>query len=160
MEVAIPALRRHTRALLRSRPDADKPVHACLIRALAMRHNRRADGDVRAWLLVILHNVLISQRRHSRHHLPREQEPTADVSVEAGPETATLFRAVVREFRKFSEVPCRLTSLASMEHLRYAAAARVLDVPIGTVMSRLSRARQRFSQVPQAAPRQTPRRVK
>lgn len=89
MEVSIPALRRHTRALLRSRPDADKLVHACLIRALAMRHNRRDDGDVRAWLLAILHNVLISQRRHSRHHLPREQEPMADISVEPGRETAT-----------------------------------------------------------------------
>lgn len=161
IEACIPALRRYARALLRSRQDADDLVHECLVRALDKLHTRRDGGDMRAWLFAIMHNVFISQRRHSRRHLTKpEQEPMADVSVEPGQETAVLYRDVVREFYKLSEEQRQVMLLVSVEDLSYAEAARVLGVPIGTVMSRLSRGRQRLRQVSQEEPRQTLRRVK
>jgi RNA polymerase sigma-70 factor (ECF subfamily) len=161
IEACIPALRRYARALLRGRQDADDLVHECLVRALDKLHTRRDGGDMRAWLFAIMHNVFISQRRRSRRQVAKpEQEPTADISIEAGQETAVLFRDVVREFYKLSEEQRQVMLLVSVEDLSYAEAARVLGVPIGTVMSRLSRGRQRLRQVSQGEPRQTLRRVK
>jgi RNA polymerase sigma-70 factor, ECF subfamily len=156
LEACIPALRRYARALLRNRQDADDLVHDCLVRALDKLHTRRDDGDLRAWLFVILHNVFISQRRRSKP----DQEPTAGISVEPGQETAVLLRDVAREFYKLPEEQRQVMLLVSVEDLSYAEVARVLGVPIGTVMSRLSRGRQRLRQVSQGEVRQALRRVK
>lgn len=161
IEACIPALRRYARALLRSRQDADDLVHECLVRALDKLHTRRDGGDMRAWLFAIMHNVFISQRRQSRRQAAKpEQEPTADIRIEAGQETALLFRDVVREFYKLSDEQRQAMLLVSVEDLSYAEAARVMGVPIGTVMSRLSRGRQRLRQVSQGEPRPSLRRVK
>ena len=161
IEACIPALRRYARALLRSRQDADDLVHECLVRALDKLHTRRDGGDMRAWLFAIMHNVFISQRRQSRRQVAKPaQEPPADISIEADQETAVLFRDVVREFYRLSEEQRQVMLLVSVEDLSYAEVARVLGVPIGTVMSRLSRGRQRLRQVSQGESRQTLRRVK
>lgn len=160
IEACIPALRRYARALLRSHQDADDLVHECLVRALDKLHTRRDGSDMPAWLFAILHNVFISQTRHSRRHLTKEREATADTRVEAGQETTVLFRDVVREFYKLPEDQRQVMLLVSVEDLSYAEAARVLGVPIGTVMSRLPRGRQRLRQVSQGEPRNTLRRVK
>jgi len=116
---------------------------------------------MRAWLFAIMHNVFISQRRQPGWQVAKpEAEPTADISIEGGQETAVLFRDVVGEFYKLSEEQRQVMLLVSVEDLSYAEAARALGVPLGTVMSRLSRARQRLRQVSQGEPRQTLRRVK
>ena len=161
IEACIPALRRYARALLGSRQDADDLVHECLVRALDKLHTRRDGGDMRAWLFAIMHNVFISRRRQSRWRAAKPQAaPTADISIEGGQETAVLFRDVVGEFYKLPEEQRQVMLLVSVEDLSYAEAARALGVPLGTVMSRLSRGRQRLRQVSQGEPRQTLRRVK
>ena len=156
LETCIPALRRYARALLGSRQDADDLVHDCLVRALDKLHTRRDGGDMRVWLFAIMHNVFVSQRRRSK----LERAPMTDITVESGQESAVLFRDVAREFRKLPEDQRQVMLLVSVEDLSYAEAARVLRVPIGTVMSRLSRGRQRLRQVSQEDTRQTLRRVK
>jgi len=161
IEASIPALRRYACALLRSRQDADDLVHKCLVRALDQLHTRRDDGDIRAWLFAIMHNVFLSQRRQSRRQVAKpDPEPTADISIAAGQETALLFRDVVGEFYKLPEEQRQVMLLVTVEDLSYAEAARALGVPLGTVMSRLSRGRQQLRQVSQGEPRQTLRRVK
>lgn len=160
IEACIPALRRYARALLRSRQDADDLVHECLVRALDRIHTRRDDGNMRAWLFAIMHNVFISQKRHARRYWTKGDEPMADTGVEAGQESVVLFRDVVREFYKLPAEQQQVMLLVSVEDLSYAETARVLGVPIGTVMSRLSRGRQRLREVSQGEPRQTLRRVK
>lgn len=96
IEASIPALRRYARALLRSQQDADDLVHECLVRALDKLHTRRDGGDMRAWLFAILHNVFLSQTRHSQRHSTKEREATADISVEPGQE-ATLVSGTLFE---------------------------------------------------------------
>jgi RNA polymerase sigma-70 factor, ECF subfamily len=161
LEACIPALRRYARALLQNRQDADDLVHDCLVRALDKLHTRRDGGNMRPWLFVIMHNVFISQRRRSRRQLVKPgQEQTVDVSHEPGQETTVLFREVVREFYNLPEEQRQVVLLVSVEDLSYVEAARVLGIPIGTVMSRLSRARQRLRQVCQGEVRQILRRVK
>lgn len=160
IEACIPALRRYARALLRSRQDADDLVHECLVRALDRIHTRRDDGNMRAWLFAIMHNVFISQKRQARRYWTKGDQPTADASVEAGQESVVLFRDVVREFYKLPAEQQQVMLLVSVEDLSYAETARVLGVPIGTVMSRLSRGRQRLREVSQGEPRRALRRVK
>jgi len=111
---------------------------------------------MRVWLFAIMHNVFISQRRRSK----LERAPMTDITVESGQESAVLFRDVAREFRKLPEEQRQVMLLVSVEDLSYAEAARVLRVPIGTVMSRLSRGRQRLREVSQEEARHTLRRVK
>jgi len=84
----------------------------------------------------------------------------SDMTIESGQETAVLFGDVARAFRKLPEEQRQVMLLVSLEDLSYVDAARVLRVPIGTVMSRLSRGRQRLRQVSEEEARQTPRRVK
>jgi RNA polymerase sigma-70 factor, ECF subfamily len=161
LEACIPALRRYARALLQNRQDADDLVHDCLVRALDKLRTRRDGGNMRAWLFAIMHNVFVSQRRRSRHQLAKpRQEPTVDINDEPGQESTVLFREVVHEFYKLPEDQRQVMLLVSVEDLSYAEAARVLAIPIGTVMSRLSRGRQRLRQVSQGEARQTLRRVK
>ncbi len=161
LEACIPSLRRYAGALLRNRQDADDLVHDCLVRALDKLHTRRDDGDLRVWLLAILHNVFISRKRRLRLHVAKlERERTPDVSAEPEQEGAVLSREVVREFHKLPEEQREVILLISVEDLSYAEAARVLGVPIGTVMSRLSRGRQQLRQASQGQERQTLRRVK
>lgn len=161
LEACIPALRRYALALLRSRQDADDLVHDCLVRALDKLHTRRDGGNMKAWLFAIMHNVFISQRRRSRQYLAKSgQEPTDEISDEPGQESTVLVREVVREFYKLSEEQRQVMLLVSVEDLSYVEAARVLGIPIGTVMSRLSRGRQQLRQVSQGEARQTLRRVK
>ena len=156
LETYVPALRRYARALRPSPQEADDLVRDCLVRALDKLHTRRDSGDMRVWLLAIMHNVFINQRRRSK----LERAPMTDIAVESSQESTVLFRDVAREFRKLPEEQRQVMLLVSVEDLSYAEAARVLGVPLGTVMSRLSRGRQRLRQVSQGEPRQTLRRVK
>jgi len=83
-----------------------------------------------------------------------------DMTVEPGQESAVLVGDVARAFGQLPEEQRQVMLLVSLEDLSYVEAARVLRVPIGTVMSRLSRGRQQLRQVSEDAARQTPRRVK
>lgn len=152
IEPSIPALRRYARALLRNRAAADDLVQDCLERAISRWHQRRAGGDTRSWLFAILHNLAVNQLRQAQRrgmHLPID---ALDGSARDG---AALARAPVQEdalrhrdlLDALATLPDEQRSvllLVSVEDLSYAETARVLDIPIGTVMSRLSRARERL----------------
>ena len=156
LETCIPALRRYARALRPSPREADDLVRDCLVRALDKLHTRRDSGDMRVWLFAIMRNVSINQRRRSR----LERAPMTDMTAEPGQESPVLVGDVARAFGQLPEEQRQVMLLVSLEDLSYVEAARVLRVPIGTVMSRLSRGRQQLRQVSEEAARQTPRRVK
>lgn len=163
IETCIPDLRRYASALLRNRQDADDLVHDCLVRALDKLHTRRDDGDVRAWLFAIMHNLFVSQRRRAaaRSDVARlDDEAGAHGSTHAEQESSVLYREVVRELDSLPDEQRQVILLVSVEDLTYAEAARVLDVPIGTVMSRLARGRERLRRVSQEQVRPSLRRVK
>ena len=149
-------LRRYAVALLRSRDEADDLVHDCLVRALDKLHTRREEADIRAWLFTIMHNHFISQVRRRRSR--PAPEPLDDSHEKAAGQRATqedalLWRDLQRGLALLPEEQRSVILLVSVEDLSYAEAAQVLGVPIGTVMSRLARGRDRLREhIGQAAP--------
>jgi RNA polymerase sigma-70 factor (ECF subfamily) len=163
IEQCIPALRRYAWALLRNRDDADDLVHDCLVRALDKLHTRRGDADVRAWLFTIMHNLFVSQhrRRNARPVMePLDDDHHSAASLRPSQEDALLWRDMLRGLERLPEEQRSVVLLVSVEDLSYAETASVLGVPVGTVMSRLARGRERLREYTDADPRPALRRVK
>jgi RNA polymerase sigma-70 factor, ECF subfamily len=151
IEPYIPGLRRFARALLRGDADrADDLVQDALERALSRWHTRRSAGDIRGWLYTILFNRFRSDRdrlrRRGIHHdlslISEMQLPRIE-----GEQEATLrHRDLLLGFAQLPEEQRSVLFLIGVEDLSYEEAARVLGLPTGTVMSRLSRGRERLRQ--------------
>lgn len=140
----IPGLRRFARYLARDADHADDLVQETLIRALAALPQLDPRGNLRAWLFTILQNVLRGEWRRRRRSPVRHEVPveTAPEPVRTGGqfETASLneLAAAIRKLPpRFREV----LMLCGVEGFDYEEAASILGVPVGTIRSRLSRAR-------------------
>jgi RNA polymerase sigma-70 factor (ECF subfamily) len=163
LEPHIPGLRRYAWALLRDREAADDLVQDCLEHALAGWQMRRRDGNPKAWLFTILRNLHISElRRRSRRgtRVDLEEADSAEAVQEGDPERRLIFRDCLSALDTLSEEQKSILLLVGVEDLSYADMAKALDVPIGTVMSRLSRARERFRQAMETGSAPQLRRVK
>ncbi|MGA0532674.1 sigma-70 family RNA polymerase sigma factor [Hansschlegelia sp. KR7-227] len=150
VEPLIPALRRYARSLLREPAAADDLVQDCLERAITRWGQRRSDGDVRSWLFAIIHNLAINRLRQSARrgaHVAIEDAGEAAVAHAPTQEDGVRHRDVVRALEGLSEDQRAVVLLVSVEGLSYAETAKALDVPIGTVMSRLSRGRERLQRI-------------
>ncbi|MGH7154228.1 MAG: sigma-70 family RNA polymerase sigma factor [Acetobacteraceae bacterium] len=148
MEACIPALRRYAGALLRDRQEVDDLVHDCLVRALERLHTRQDDGNLRAWLFTILHNLFVSQaRRGQRRGGMRSLDEVAEetFSQRASQETHVETNELLRAVDALPQDQRSVLLLVVVEDLTYAEVAVVLGIPIGTVMSRLARARDRLA---------------
>jgi RNA polymerase sigma factor (sigma-70 family) len=147
IEPLIPSLRRYARALVRDRVSADDLVQDCLERAISRWHQRRADGDVRAWLFAILHNLAMTAFRRSASHGRHLSIDAIDEATMGRPpqqEDAMRYAEVLRWIGELPEEQRSVLLLVSVEDLSYSETARALNIPVGTVMSRLSRARERL----------------
>jgi RNA polymerase sigma-70 factor, ECF subfamily len=163
IEDSIPALRRYAWALLRDRDDADDLVHDCLLRALDKLHTRRDDADVRAWLFTIMHNLFVSQYRRRKARPASEsldESHEASASLRPDQEDRLHWRDMLRGLARLPEEQRSVVLLVSVEDLSYAETAAVLGVPIGTVMSRLARGRERLRTYTDTEARPPLRRVK
>jgi RNA polymerase sigma-70 factor (ECF subfamily) len=163
IEGCIPALRRYAAALLRNRDDADDLVHDCLVRALDKLHTRRDDADVRAWLFAIMHNLFISQLRRAKARPagePIEDAHEAAMSIRPEQESSLQWRDLLRGLNALPVEQRSVILLVSVEDMSYADAANVLGIPVGTVMSRLARGRERLRQLTEDEARPALRRVK
>ncbi|MDE1147634.1 MAG: sigma-70 family RNA polymerase sigma factor [Azospirillaceae bacterium] len=150
VEPLIPPLRRYARALVRDAATADDLVQDCLERAITRWHQRRADGDARTWLFTILHNLAVSHIRQNRRRGGQValDDAVAEPALSRPPtqEDALRHADLLRALDTLPEDQRAVLLLVSVEDLSYAEAARVLDIPIGTVMSRLARAREKLAQ--------------
>lgn len=145
IEPNIPALRRYAHALLRHDDDADDLVQDCLERAISRWGQRRAEGDVRTWLFSILHNLAVSRLRQVKRRGPNvalDHAPPFALASPPAQDDAVRHGELLRALARLSEDQRAVLLLVSVEDLSYADAAKVLAVPVGTVMSRLSRARE------------------
>ena len=140
----VPRLRRYARALTRHREAADDLLQDTLERAWDKRALWEAGSDLRAWLFTVMHNVFVSSVRQTRpsafsdDDLARiESEAT---SVETGAVVGELHAALLR----LPEEQRAVVLLVGLEQMSYAETAEMLEIPIGTVMSRLSRGRERL----------------
>jgi RNA polymerase sigma-70 factor (ECF subfamily) len=137
VEAAIPALRRYARALTRDSETADDIVQDTLVRALRSEHLFH-DGDVRAWLYTILTN-LNRNRLRSLSRRPTLMPIKDSDAAMTGPDTGS--RDIARALDDLAEDQRAALLLVVLEGLTYREVAEVQGVPIGTVMSRLARAR-------------------
>jgi RNA polymerase sigma-70 factor (ECF subfamily) len=146
LEPQIPALRRYAFALTRDPTAADDLVQDTLERAISRWVLRAGDAELRAWLFAILHNLFIdgqrAQRRRPLHDTLDDEANQA--GIPAAQETALIGREMLEQFGALSQEHQAVLLLVGVEGLPYASVARVLGVPLGTVMSRLSRAREQF----------------
>lgn len=155
----VPALRRYARAMLRDRDDSDDLVQDVLERAIAGWSGRRGTGSLRSWLFAILHNLALDRlRRRARHGTsePLEAVPEARLGSAPTQEQTIERRDVLSLVALLPEEQRSVLLLVAVEELSYAEAAAVLDVPQGTVMSRLSRARERLRRMMEGGPASKP----
>jgi RNA polymerase sigma factor (sigma-70 family) len=147
IEAQLPGLRRFAGALLRGDGErADDLVQDTIERALSRWHLRRNDDNLRGWLYTILYNrFLTEQKRLRRRGWHGElNEETELPGIAGGQDSALEHRDLLRAFSSLPEEQRAVLLLVGVEDLSYDEAARVLGIPIGTVMSRLSRARERL----------------
>jgi RNA polymerase sigma-70 factor (ECF subfamily) len=141
----IPRLRRYAVALVRDRMAADDLVQDTLERAWSRWHLFQPGTDLRAWLFTIMHNVFANQIQAAK---ARPTQPLDD-EVDRLPVGATQEHALqMRDLRRcLDHLPAEqreLLLLIGLEQLSYEQAAAALGIPIGTVMSRLARGRDRL----------------
>jgi len=143
IEAEIPRLRRYARALARDMAAADDLVQDCLARALGKLHLWQEGTDLRAWLFTILHNQYVNQvRRSVREGAAVGLSETEPQLMRAPHQGSRLeLRDLNRAIAKLPEEQRSVILLVGLEGMRYEEAAEVLDVPVGTVRSRLSRGR-------------------
>jgi RNA polymerase sigma-70 factor (ECF subfamily) len=137
----IPNLRRYARALVGDRDAADDLVQDTLERAMLKFHLWRP-GNLRAWLFSIMHNVFVNQLKS------RKLSPSAELDENfpgaASPEWVTDVRDLERALASLAAEQREVVLMVSLEDMSYQEVSRALGVPIGTVMSRLSRGRERL----------------
>ena len=147
IEPVIPALRRYARTFVRGAADADDLVQDTLERAISRWHQRRSDGDTRTWLFTILHNLAVNHLRRAARRgreVPLDDAGESDVGVPSTQEDALRRDDILGAVGQLPDDQRSVLLLVTIEDVTYAEAARILDIPIGTVMSRLARARTRL----------------
>jgi RNA polymerase sigma-70 factor (ECF subfamily) len=149
----IPRLRRYARALTGERIAADDLVQDALERAWSKRRLWRPGSDLRAWLFTILHNVFVNQLRgRAAERRTRFDGQAPEIADRASPGDRLEIRDLDAALARLPDEQREVLLLVALEQLSYEETARVLDIPIGTVMSRLSRARERLRRLLAGAP--------
>lgn len=139
----IPRLRRYARALAGDKASADDLVQDTLERAWAKLHLYRRGTDLRAWLFTVMHNVHVNKLRSARSTDPLEDE-MPELAQRAAQGDALLVRDLDRAVARLPAEQRAVLLLVTLEEMSYEQVARTLGIPIGTVMSRLSRAREKL----------------
>jgi len=137
----IPNLRRYARALVGDREGADDLVQDTLERAVRKFHLWRP-GDLRAWLFSIMHNVFVNQLKARK--IAYEVEIDDSIAAPISSVTSTDLMDLDRALTAISPDQREVVLLIALEDMTYAEVGRALGIPIGTVMSRLSRGREKL----------------
>ena len=156
---AIPRLRRYARVLTGDPARADDLVQETLARGWEKRRLWAAGTDLRAWLFTIMHNVFVNQRAMA---VRESQNVSLDAEGDAGPAWQVPVRApqqthvelleVLRQLAQLPPEQREVLVLAAVDEMRYEEIATMLSIPVGTVMSRLSRAREKLRRAMSDAP--------
>jgi RNA polymerase sigma-70 factor (ECF subfamily) len=139
----IPRLRRYARALVSDRASADDLVQDTLERAWAKLHLYRRGTDLRAWLFTVMHNVHVNKIRASRPTDMLEDE-MPELAQRASQGDGLMVRDLDRMIALLPAEQRSVLFLVTLEDMSYEEVAQALAIPIGTVMSRLSRAREKL----------------
>ncbi|ODU05081.1 MAG: RNA polymerase subunit sigma-24 [Thiobacillus sp. SCN 63-1177] len=147
----LPRLRRYARALTGDVVRADDLVQDTLERALARLDLWQPGSDLRAWLFTLMHNLFVNQLR-TRHPQDTALDEALDIPVSGGQMEALAARDMHAALIRLPDEQREVILLVGLEQFSYAEAAQVLGVPVGTIMSRLARARERMRHMLAGAP--------
>ncbi len=166
---ALPRLRRYARVLTGEATRADDLVQETLARAWEKRRLWQAGTDLRAWLFTIMHNVFVNERAAARKEARNvsldetgEAGEVWQIPVRGTQQLRVELAEVLRQVGRLPDEQREVLLLAAVEELRYEEIAEVLAIPVGTVMSRLSRARdklRRMVDAPSVVVEMPPRRM-
>ena len=153
LDTEIPRLRRYARALTRDAVYADDLVQDSLARALAKQHLWQRGTDLRAWLFTILHNQHCKEvRRSAREGSSVDLDQAPPVSVPSYAVAGLELRDLQRAINRLPEDQRTVVLLIGLEGMRYDRVAAILNVPVGTVRSRLARGRAQLRRLMSAGP--------
>ena len=153
----IPNLRRYARALVGDRDGADDLVQDTLERAVRKFHLWKP-GDLRAWLFSIMHNVFVNQLK-ARKIAPSVEIDEAVIAAHVPTVTSVDVLDMQRALLTLAPEQREVVLLIALEDMTYADVSRALGIPIGTVMSRLSRGREKLRHLMNGEPGKSPLRV-
>jgi RNA polymerase sigma-70 factor (ECF subfamily) len=157
IEQEIPRLRRYARALTRNADRADDLVQDTLTRAIAKAHLWQPGTDIRAWLFTIMHNQNVNKvRRAIRDHANVDVDECAKLVATTDPTASRQLRELERALAQMLEEQRQVVLLVGLEGMSYEDAAAILNVPIGTIRSRLSRGRDVLRKLLDMDERRTP----
>ena len=150
----LPGLRRYARVLTGDAWAADDLVQDTLERACSKWRLWRSGSDLRAWLFTLMHNLYLNQRRAMPSLQRLEIDDVLDnLQADASPSDDAL--DLERCLQRLPAEQRAVLLLVTLEDMAYADVARVLGIPVGTVMSRLSRARSRMRDLMDQPPAHT-----
>lgn len=143
IQAQIPALRRYALALTRNAADADDLVQDALLRGHERRRSFRPGGNLRAWLFAILRHAFLDRSRARSAEARREAAVAAGapVAMDAPQDAAVRLSQLRAALMLLPDEQREALTLVAVEGLTYAEAAALAGVPVGTLMSRVSRAR-------------------
>lgn len=140
----LPRLRRYARVLRRSREDADDLVQDTLERAWSRAGLWQGVSDMRSWLFSIMHNLHVDGLRRGRLDMVDLDDEPPELPVAAPQSDRLVMRDLGAALESLPPEQREVVLLVALEGMAYAEVAQTLDIPIGTVMSRLSRGRERL----------------
>lgn len=143
----IPRLRRYARALTGDRSRADDLVQDTLERAWGKLHLWRRGSDMRAWMFSIMHNTFINHIRKKQLDAVSMDDEALEIPTRATQEDALQMRDLTSAIDKLPYEYREVILLIGLEQMSYEEVAQVLGIPLGTVMSRLSRGRERLRNI-------------
>jgi RNA polymerase sigma factor (sigma-70 family) len=138
----VPRLRRYARALAGNRDDADDLVQDTLERAWARAGLWRGVTDMRAWLFGMMHNLHVDGVR--RHGVQPADDQTAEIPVAPRQDERLALLDLHAALERLPVEQKEILLLVALEDMSYADVSQTLGIPVGTVMSRLSRGRERL----------------
>lgn len=141
----VPALRRYSRSLVRSDPDGEDLLQDCVEKVLTRRAQWRG-VNLRAWAFTIMTNLSRNRHRHTALHPEVELDDTLGLQAEATASDPLERSRLERALNGLSTENRSVLMLVVIEGYRYQDVADMLAIPIGTVMSRLSRARHQLAE--------------
>jgi RNA polymerase sigma-70 factor, ECF subfamily len=147
-------LRRYARSLVRNADEAEDLVQDALVRAYERKASFRRGASLRSWLLSIVHNTHVDRLRRDRSRLKRHDDAAAGMeqTQPAVQEHAVRLAQVRNAFFSLPEEQRAALHLVAIEDMSYQQAADTLGIPLGTLMSRIARARTHLREFEEKAP--------
>lgn len=143
----IPQLRRYAQGLTQDPEAADDLVQDALLRAMDKRHLWKAGGNMRAWLYRILHNTFVNNQRRARvRRTESVDDHEAQMGTAARQHDGVVLRSLETALHRLPPAHREVVMLVGVEGLSYEEAAGIIGCPVGTIRSRLSRARETLKQ--------------